>query len=120
MGEEREKESRGGGGGESGKQESEREGKAKIVFLFLLSPYLLCPETKYNRVDPFAPDAPIKSVAIETFPPDVFFVLRVIQVRRDGSERESGLLEGEFFPFPLFFLRFFTHLIDRPTHTKRH
>jgi len=34
-----------------------------------------------NRVDPFAPDAPIKSVAIETFPPDVFFVLRVIQVR---------------------------------------
>ena len=35
-----------------------------------------------HRVDPFAADSPIKSVSIERFPPDVFFVLRVVQMLR--------------------------------------
>lgn len=38
--------------------------------------------THPNRVDPFAADSPIKSVSIERFPPDVFFVLRVLQMLR--------------------------------------
>jgi hypothetical protein len=32
------------------------------------------------RVDPFDPDSPIKQMGIEKFPPDMFFVLRVVQV----------------------------------------
>ncbi|BDA44687.1 probable AarF domain-containing protein kinase 1 [Coccomyxa sp. Obi] len=35
-----------------------------------------------HRVDPFSPDSPIKSLGIEHFPPDVFFVLRVMQLLR--------------------------------------
>ncbi|KAK9826471.1 hypothetical protein WJX81_002686 [Elliptochloris bilobata] len=34
------------------------------------------------RVDPFAADSPIKAMGIEHFPPDVFFVLRVMQLLR--------------------------------------
>lgn len=34
------------------------------------------------RVDPFSPDSPIKSLGISHFPPDVFFVLRVMQLLR--------------------------------------
>lgn len=34
------------------------------------------------RVDPFSPDSPIKALGIEHFPPDVFFVLRVMQLLR--------------------------------------
>lgn len=40
------------------------------------------PQPLTNRVDPFAADSPIKSVSIERFPPDVFFVLRVLQMLR--------------------------------------
>lgn len=35
-----------------------------------------------SRVDPFSPDSPIKSLGISHFPPDVFFVLRVMQLLR--------------------------------------
>ena len=34
------------------------------------------------RVDPFAPDSPIKELGIKYFPPEVFFVLRTIQMLR--------------------------------------
>jgi hypothetical protein len=34
------------------------------------------------RVDPFAEDSPVKKISIDTFPPDVFFVLRVTQMLR--------------------------------------
>ena len=34
------------------------------------------------RVDPFASDSPLKSMGITHFPPDVFFVLRVMQLLR--------------------------------------
>lgn len=40
------------------------------------------PTTTHSRVDPFAADSPIKTVSIERFPPDVFFVLRVVQMLR--------------------------------------
>ena len=35
-----------------------------------------------HRVDPFSDDSPIKALGIEHFPPDVFFVLRVMQLLR--------------------------------------
>ena len=34
------------------------------------------------RVDPFSPDSPIKALAVEHFPGDIFFVLRVMQLLR--------------------------------------
>lgn len=34
------------------------------------------------RVDPFAKDSPLKKMSIDHFPPDVFFVLRVVQLLR--------------------------------------
>jgi hypothetical protein len=34
------------------------------------------------RVDPFDADSPIKKMSIEYFPPDMFFVLRVVQLLR--------------------------------------
>ena len=34
------------------------------------------------RVDPFSDDSPIKALGIAHFPPDVFFVLRVMQLLR--------------------------------------
>jgi hypothetical protein len=40
-----------------------------------------------GKADPFDPDSPIKQISIERFPPDLFFVLRVIQLLR-------GLAEG--------------------------
>ena len=36
------------------------------------------------RVDPFAKDSPLKAVAIKRFPPDLFFLLRVIQLLRSA------------------------------------
>lgn len=74
--------------------ESESARERKVYFFpshpFLLLLFLFPCEKKYtHRVDPFAPDAPIKSVAIETFPPDVFFVLRVIQVRKKERRERS-------------------------------
>ena len=35
-----------------------------------------------HRVDPFSDDSPIKTLGIAHFPPDVFFVLRVMQLLR--------------------------------------
>ena len=35
-----------------------------------------------GAVDPFDPDSPIKKMAIQTFPADLFFVLRVVQLLR--------------------------------------
>ncbi|GLC33499.1 hypothetical protein PLESTB_000081700 [Pleodorina starrii] len=35
-----------------------------------------------GKVDPFDPNSPIKRSAISTFPPDMFFVLRVVQLLR--------------------------------------
>lgn len=34
------------------------------------------------RVDPFSPDSPIKKLGITHFPPEVFFVLRTVQMLR--------------------------------------
>ena len=39
-------------------------------------------EGKKFRVDPFAEDSPIRQVSITTFPPDIFFILRVTQMLR--------------------------------------
>ena len=44
--------------------------------LVALSYTLVC------RVDPFSDDSPIKALGIAHFPPDVFFVLRVMQLLR--------------------------------------
>jgi hypothetical protein len=44
-------------------------------FLLLLLLLLL-------QVDPFDKQSPIKQAAIEKFPPDMFFVLRVVQLLR--------------------------------------
>ncbi len=33
-------------------------------------------------MDPFSPDSPIKALAVEHFPGDIFFVLRVMQLLR--------------------------------------
>jgi aarF domain-containing kinase len=35
-----------------------------------------------GKVDPFDPDSPIKKMGIQTFPADMFFVLRVVQLLR--------------------------------------
>jgi hypothetical protein len=45
-----------------------------------------------GKADPFDPDSPIKQAAIEKFPSDLFFVLRVIQLLRglaDGMRVEG-------------------------------
>ena len=34
------------------------------------------------RVDPFAPDSPMKLMSVDKFPADFFFVLRVMQLLR--------------------------------------
>lgn len=34
------------------------------------------------RVDPFAKDSPLKAMPVLAFPPDFFFVLRVLQLLR--------------------------------------
>jgi hypothetical protein len=47
-----------------------------------------------NQVDPFDPKSPIKQSAISYFPPDMFFVLRVVQLLR-------GLANGEWSAKPL-------------------
>ena len=50
------------------------------------------------RVDPFAKDSPLKAMAVESFPPDFFFVLRVLQLLRCGAEilqRLPGSLNGQ-------------------------
>ena len=36
------------------------------------------------RADPFDPESPIKKMGIKTFPPDMFFVLRVVQASARG------------------------------------
>lgn len=36
-------------------------------------------------MDPFSPDSPIKKLGISHFPPEVFFVLRTIQMLRGLS-----------------------------------
>ena len=46
------------------------------------TPHPPCPPTPTcPRVDPFDPDSPIKKMGVQKFPPDMFFVLRVVQVR---------------------------------------
>lgn len=42
-----------------------------------------------KQVNPFDPNSPIKQSAISYFPPDMFFVLRVVQLLR-------GLANGEW------------------------
>ena len=42
----------------------------------------LTAEGKKFKVDPFAEDSPIRQVSITTFPPDIFFILRVTQMLR--------------------------------------
>ncbi|MEW5318649.1 MAG: hypothetical protein WDW38_009856 [Sanguina aurantia] len=43
-----------------------------------------------GKVDPFDPDSPIKKSAITTFPQDMFFVLRVVQLLR-GLSNGKGM-----------------------------
>jgi hypothetical protein len=45
------------------------------------------------RVDPFAKDSPLKAMAVEAFPPDFFFVLRVLQLLRCGLPTAPHLTE---------------------------
>ena len=45
------------------------------------------------RVDPFSPDSPIKKLGIKHFPPEVFFVLRTIQMLRGLA---MGMKQPEF------------------------
>ena len=44
-------------------------------------------------MDPFSPDSPIKQLGISYFPPDVFFVLRTIQMLRGLS---MGMKQDDF------------------------
>ena len=37
------------------------------------------------RVDPFAADSPLKQTSVDDFPPDLFFVLRVVQLIRQAT-----------------------------------
>ncbi len=45
------------------------------------------------RVDTFSPDSPIKKLGIKHFPPEVFFVLRTIQMLRGLA---MGMQQPEF------------------------
>ena len=45
-------------------------------------PYFLSSQPVRCRVDPFAKDSPLKAMPVLAFPPDFFFVLRVIQLLR--------------------------------------
>ena len=45
-----------------------------------------------SRVDPFAEDSPIKQLEISHFPPDMFFVLRTVQLLR-GLAKGMGVDE---------------------------
>lgn len=47
-------------------------------------------------MDPFDENSPIKQAAIEKFPPDMFFVLRVVQLLRgmaNGKQR-TGMFDA--------------------------
>jgi hypothetical protein len=41
------------------------------------------------QVDPFDKNSPIKQAAVEKFPPDMFFVLRVVQLLRGMANGEG-------------------------------
>lgn len=57
---------------------------------------LLLPARLCLQVDPFDKNSPIKQAAIEKFPPDMFFVLRVVQLLRGMANGESlQLTRGE-------------------------
>lgn len=50
------------------------------------------------QVDPFDENSPIKQAAIEKFPPDMFFVLRVVQLLRgmaNGEQRLCMCMRGD-------------------------
>ena len=54
-----------------------------------------------GKVDPFAPDSPIKEAAIEEFPKQFFLVLRVVQLFR-GLASRTGVdfaLAAQWAPF---------------------
>ncbi|PSC70875.1 putative aarF domain-containing kinase 1 [Micractinium conductrix] len=46
-----------------------------------------------GKADPFDPESPIKKMGIKTFPPDMFFVLRVVQLLRGLA---TGMKVSEF------------------------
>ena len=55
-----------------------------------------------GKVNPFDPDSPIKQVSVETFPPDLFFVLRVSQLLRglaNGMGIEDFSAARQWSPF---------------------
>ena len=52
----------------------------------------LIPLHSHGRVDPFAEDSPIKQLEISHFPPDMFFVLRTVQLLR-GLAKGMGVDE---------------------------
>ncbi len=47
------------------------------------------PMYHHQQVDPFDANSPIKRAAIQSFPPDMFFVLRVVQLLRGMANGES-------------------------------
>jgi len=54
--------------------------------------YGLIHNSALGRVDPFAEDSPIKQLEISHFPPDMFFVLRTVQLLR-GLAKGMGVDE---------------------------
>jgi len=61
-----------------------------------------------GRVDPFSDDSPIKSSAIETFPKDLFFVLRTTQLLRglaNGMDIDDFSCVDQWVPYAKTALR---------------
>ena len=55
-----------------------------------------------GRVDPFDPESPIKKMGISTFPADMFFVLRTVQLLRGlacGMGVPAPSVAAEWAPF---------------------
>lgn len=50
------------------------------------------------RADPFDPDSPIKKMGIQKFPPDMFFVLRVVQASTGAACRGVRCAAAKWLP----------------------
>jgi hypothetical protein len=61
-----------------------------LLLLLLLPLLLLLQQSDGAQVDPFDENSPIKQAAIEKFPPDMFFVLRVVQLLRGMANGEPA------------------------------
>ncbi len=76
--------------------------------------------TNQMQVDPFDPDSPIKKNSIEYFPPDMFFVLRVVQLLRGISQGDSVRGWRNTTPNPHSIASKTTQPADHRTPTKTH